>query len=1160
MLKMNQAVFARSLCHVAYSAVSCAAICFCSIANSQEVPAPEKPKIAAASDEGADAINGFVWPKDSLTMQLFAAEPMLANPVAIHIDPLGRVFVCETFRQEVGVEDNREHSEWLDEDLAAQTVADRIAYIKRHEPDAETSYTVRDDRIRLLQDTDGDGAADKGSVFADRFNAIEMGTGAGVLTWNDNVYYTCIPDLFLLKDKDNDGVADSRNSLHTGYGVRFAFRGHDMHGLIVGPDGRLYFSIGDRGYNVQTPTGVLKDPSSGAVFRCEMDGSNLEVIATGLRNPQELAFDDYGNLFTGDNNSDSGDRARWVYVVRGGDSGWRMYYQYLPDRGPFNQEKIWHPCHDETPAYIIPPVANITDGPSGLAFYPGTGMADFFKDRFFLCDFRGSASNSGVRTFRSKQKGAFWEVIDMDQTFWKMLATDVEFGPDGKLYIADWVFGWVGENKGRIYTLEDRSREDERTEVQALLADFPTCDAQQLVTLLSHRDRRVRYQAQFALVTIRNGEAHLLNVLTAKETLPRIHALWGLEQIHRRSGSPLAGSIMDVVRNLLNDSDPEVRAQAAALIGDTRTYVMEADVRKLLGDSSLRVQYYAAMALSKIGSAESIDAVCEMAEANDGDDPIVRHGAIMAIAGMLGQVESPELEPAVKKILNRDQLRSRLALVIAIRKLHLPLALLDRVNRQKAAEVSGRIRLDRFLGDSESAIVMESVRAIHDQLIEEQITSIAAMIDPRRGRMDLELPVARRVLNANYRAGTSYHAKNLAAFAADEENEVAMRIQALQMLAAWEKPSSRDWLLGDWRPLPERDPVRAHDALNEYFETIVATAKVEVRNAAIAAAGKLSVKAVADFLDEVAIDPNADSNARCNALKSLAEMKYEQLPEITDKLRPNMRTLDPKLAGTLVQVAASYDEAVALELIQVEMGAGVTAETRVRSQMCIATLGDMKSDSSLALLMNSLGATQEGFISPLVGLDVVNAAEKRAGQSEDIREQLNQLYASLDDVNDPTKKYRWALHGGDAIAGESIFLGKTEVSCVRCHSVDGTGGEVGPNLSAIAIKRDRQYLLEAIIVPNKEIAEGFTEQVILTDDGETLVGIVTEESDETIRLINAEGVVTMIPVDSVEGRRAGKSSMPENLVENLTQSEIRDLIEFLATRTIEESPDGAHGK
>ena len=248
----------------------------------------------------------------------------------------GTGVVCESFRQGVGVTDNRKHDDaWLDDDLAAQTVADRLAYHKKHLQDQVGGYTEQDDRIRLLEDTDGDGRADSAKVFADHFNGIVEGTGAGVLVNGDDVFYTCIPHLWRLRDTDGDGRADQRQSLHEGYGVRVAFRGHDLHGLTIGPDGRLYFSVGDRGYNIQTESGRLVDPESGAVFRCNLDGSQLEVVHTGLRNPQELAFDDYGNLFTVDNNSDSGDRARLTCIVEGGETGWRMAYQYLPGPRPF---------------------------------------------------------------------------------------------------------------------------------------------------------------------------------------------------------------------------------------------------------------------------------------------------------------------------------------------------------------------------------------------------------------------------------------------------------------------------------------------------------------------------------------------------------------------------------------------------------------------------------------------------------------------------------------------------------------------------------------------------------------------------------------------------------------------------------------------------------
>ncbi len=290
------------------------------------------PAIQPASEEGQQAIAGFQVPA-GMTVTLFAAEPQLANPVAFGIDEQGRLYVCETFRQQKGVEDNRGHMNWLEDDLSLTSVAERVEMFRKFLGESVVDYTREQDRIRLLTDTDGDGKADRDTVFAASFNAIEDGTGAGVLAIEGDVYYTCIPKLWKLRDDDGDGIAEVEQVLHDGYGVRVAFRGHDMHGLVLGPDGRIYFSIGDRGYNVLTSEGrQLVRPDTGAVFRCERDGSQLEVFAYGLRNPQELAFDDFGNLFTGDNNSDSGDKARWVNVVEGGDTGWQMYYQYLPDQ------------------------------------------------------------------------------------------------------------------------------------------------------------------------------------------------------------------------------------------------------------------------------------------------------------------------------------------------------------------------------------------------------------------------------------------------------------------------------------------------------------------------------------------------------------------------------------------------------------------------------------------------------------------------------------------------------------------------------------------------------------------------------------------------------------------------------------------------------------
>src|SRR5690606_21004909 len=105
------------------------------------------------------------------------------------------------------------------------------------------------------------------------------------------------------------------------------------------------------------------------------------------------------------------------------------------------------------------------------AYYPGVGLPDHFKGRFLLCDFRGGPANSGVRSFRVKPKGASFEMVDAEETLWSILATDVDFGPDGAIYVSDWVNGWNGEGKGRIYRFSGMETADkpEVKELQQLL-------------------------------------------------------------------------------------------------------------------------------------------------------------------------------------------------------------------------------------------------------------------------------------------------------------------------------------------------------------------------------------------------------------------------------------------------------------------------------------------------------------------------------------------------------------------------------------------------------------------------------------------------------------------------------------------------------------------
>lgn len=1099
----------------------CAALALCCFSRNAFAQQATKyePAIAEASNEGELAMKGFQLPKGMIG-SLFAAEPLMANPVAFCIDEKGRIYVAETFRQQRGVEDNRYHMNWLHDDLALKTVEQRVEMFKKHLGDKVSEYAAHHDRIRLLTDSDGDGKADQSTVFADGFNAIEDGTGAGVLARNGEVYYTCIPKLWKLSDKDGDGVADEKTGLHHGYGVRVAFRGHDMHGLVMGPDGRVYFSIGDRGYNVKTVEGKhLFRPDTGAVFRCEPDGSALEVFAYGLRNPQELAFDDFGNLFTGDNNSDSGDQARWVYVVEGGDTGWRMYYQYLKDRGPWNREKLWHPYHEGQAAYIVPPIINIADGPSGLAYYPGVGLPERYNGHFFLCDFRGGPANSGIRSFAVEPDGASFKLVDSHQFLWKILGTDIDFGYDGGIYISDWVNGWDGLGKGRIYKFtHETARKDPGVAGTAkLMSDgFTQRPTAELLKLLEHPDRRVRQEAQFTLADRDAAEELLATVRSSKHRFARIHSVWALGQIGRRDRRILS----DVVP-LLGDADEEIRSQAARVLGDARFTPAATRLSDRLTDESLRVQSLAALALGRVGASEFVPALLRLLNLNANKDPVLRHSASFALAS----VPSKELIAAAKDA----SPAAKLGIVVALR-------------RQLSPEV------EAFLNDAEPAVVLEAARAIHDEPINEAMPQLASLAESPLPSGDKSYVDAllRRVLSANYRLGTQQAAERVAALAAGEKLSATLRLEALLELQSWDKPEPLDRVLGAWRPLEERNAEFVSAVLRPRLGGLL-TGNDEIRKAGAELAAKYGIQEVEPVLRGVAADTEATPAARVAALSALDQLGSKQLGKIVDtalrdeqaEVRVEARRLAVKLSPeTAVQTLAS----------------AIETATQLEQQGAIRLLADLKSEAADRVLGQWLDRLVAGTAPAAVQLDLIDAATAR--NSATLLARVDKYRSSLP-TDDPLAHYRVALEGGDYARGYEIFFGRSSASCRRCHKVQGSGGEVGPDLSVIGKEKNREYLLEAIVAPSAKIAKGFETIIAIMDSGKVYSGIVRSNEGDTLKLMLADGSIIDLKKDEIDETAKGQSAMPADLIKHLSASDLRDLVEYLS-RQKTPAPKGEH--
>lgn len=1110
-------------------------------APQSQPPEPETPKIAAASDEGEKALSSFRKPEGWIS-QLVAAEPELANPVAFYIDYSGKIFVCESFRQGIGVTDNRSHDEkWLQADLAAMTVEDRIKFHRELLGDKAIEYELKDDRIRLLKDEDGDGKYETSIVFADHFNRIEDGTGAGVLVRGNDAYYTCIPKLWKLTDDNQDGVADRREALYDGFGVRVAFRGHDMHGLVIGPDGRLYFSIGDRGFHVQTKDGLLSNPECGAVFRCELDGSNLELYAVGLRNPQELAFDEHGNLFTGDNNSDSGDKARWVYVARGGDSGWRMFYQYLPDRGPFNRDQLWQPYQPSTPAYIVPPIINFGDGPSGLTYYPGTGLGNEFKNTFFLCDFRGGPANSGIRTIRLERDGAFFKVVDNAQPIWQILATDVDFGPDGFIYVSDWVNGWNGEGKGRIYRFGDPTQLDSTVvkQTQTLLREgMKDRSPESMLTLLSHPDRRVRQEAQLELAARGERAALAQLLLTSPDRFPKLHAIWGLGQFARQSPviKSQSGDAAKAVASLtmaLGDSDIEVLCAALDALADaTPTAITEAvqtKVMELLDHEDAAVRYHAAQASGQLKIEKAFEPVLNLLMANanaagNDIDPVLRHGGIMALKGIANSNKLSKLKTHPNKSV-------RLAAVVALRK-------------QLAPEVA------QFVTDYDPAVAAEAARAIHDEpaLHSNALESLANAVSGGPKTFAFE----HRALNAAFRLGRQRDVEAIVEYAADPSRDETLRLEALDMLATWAKPGLNDRVMNRYLPLPSGRSTEAVVAsLRQDLPQLVASSE-KIRQKTLKVAADLGITEVVPLLMQVVNNQDATPNAKAQALEALVGLEGDKALALVQP-RVNDNAIEVRTSALKLLAKLRPDEALPA------LKERVQSKDRAERQIAWDTVAALPADKGKTLLNQGVQALIAGELPKDSWLNVIEGSvgkldDSTAKNLSDFRDRLAN--------EDKLGNYLHVLEGGDPAVGETLFFTRAELSCVRCHKIGGKGGEVGPNLTGIAKQKDRRYLLEAIVLPDATIAQNFETAIVLTEDGEIFTGIVKSENDAELVLVLADGKTASISVDTISDRRKGKSSMPLDLYKYLSDRELRDLVAFLASldgNQIVEKSESGHG-
>lgn len=1112
-----------------------------------------KPRLDGNLIPVPNEASAAILPGLKLSVVASHAATGVSSPTSFSIASDGRLFVAETHRYHHGIEDDRANLHWYHDDLANSTNEDRRKMLEKWSSKKPANwYTQESEKIRILSQPTADGSFAKSSIYADGFNDMLDGTGSGILVYGDTVYYECIPNIWVLRDSPGGNKPQERKVLQDGFGVKVSLTGHDLSGSVIGYDGRIWGSVGDRGFNLTTREGKkYNSKNKGAVFRFEPDGSHFEVIHTGLRNPKEIAFDEWGNLVTVDNNSDQGDEARIVTIVEGADSGWEMEHQAMhtfhreiglevrpPSR--WMTERMWELQNSQQPAYIIPPSGYICAGPSGLTYHPGVGFLDSEKGFFHVCDYRGATPASGVWSFRLEPQGAGMKLVESHQLIWGIAATDVDYDWQGRVLVSDFIGGYESHADGRIVALEVSQPKNLGAvgEVKKIIdADFGKKSSNELAKLLAHADKRVRLFAQLELS--RRSEA--LDLFTqatqSSQALERLHGVWGLGIIARR-GSAMSPSenwkkseqpaatlevrtqASKVLISLLSHKDLEVRANAIRALSEAPVVGNDLPLAQLILDPSPKVRAFAAIAAGRLGADKFLPQVCQMIKENGDKDTVLRHAGVMALDGMCQSSE------ALRALGKNENESIRLAVVITQR-------------RRADAQVG------EFIKDKSTVVADEAIRAIYDKSLDGARPAVAALLDNVHEREWTSFMLRRLVHNA-YRVGGVENAKRVTAVALDKKIPSEVRVEALRLMSIWTNPYPVDQLMGHWNPLAPRPTSEVVDVLNQALPSLLEgdTEVIKISLDLVTTYRLQTALLSNELLQKIVADLTLSGLTRAKALEMLLARDPADSIQIISRYT---RDIKDEVAVMALNELARRDVNTGFATLKLVVQNGSVLQRqgawKILAKLQVSGIEDLFIEQ-LKLLQASQGVSS-------AALELLEAATQRKEAG---------VKAALVDFenfqNQSTEKLtRWlpALEGGDIANGFALYQALPAGQCMRCHKATTKGsqgshnvdGEAGPNLAGVAKRGDRRYLLESIVYSNAVVVSGYGVVSLDLTNGVNLVGTLIQEKPEFVDL-NSSGNSWRINRKDIKSMTPPVSAMPPYDAV-LKPVEVRDMVAWLAT-------------
>ena len=534
-------------------------------------------------------------PGEGLEVSLFAAEPMVVNPANMDVDAKGRVWVTEGANY-------RLFQKW-------------------------GKLRPGGDRIQILEDTDGDGAADKATTF---YQGDDVNTALGICVLGKKVIVSCSPNIFVFTDEDGDGKSDKKEVLFTG--IAGADHDHAAHTFTFGPDGKLYFNFGNAGRQLKRPDGSpVKDRygrdindsghpyRQGMVFRCNIDGSDVEVLGHNFRNNFEVCVNSFGTIWQSDNDDDGNQGVRINYVMDFGNFGYTDEMtgaSWGQKRTGWESEVPKRHWHLNDPG-VVPNLLQTGGGsPTGILFYEGKLLPAAYQNAIIHCD----AGPRVVRAYTVKPDGAGYksEIVDVltSKDNWYR-PSDVTAAPDGSLYIADWNDAGVGGHymadqtlatmTGRIYRVAPKGNGAKAT-VPALKLD----STKGAIAALASPNLETRYLAWTKLhADGAKSESALKKVWNGKDATQRARAWQLLVRI--------PGAEQKYLKAAADDFNSDIRALTLHYLR-TENKDPIAWVKQLIKDPSPMIRRECALSLHRQPSAEVPVLWAELAKQHDGKD------------------------------------------------------------------------------------------------------------------------------------------------------------------------------------------------------------------------------------------------------------------------------------------------------------------------------------------------------------------------------------------------------------------------------------------------------------------------------------------------------------------------------------------------------------